>query len=158
MLQASLKGKLETTEKQPDKDTIINGRMFKPLSPKVYFSSEVLATLKFERYTIMTIAWGSLEKPKFNIKDNYLRSLASMYVATVKCGVSQQMLEKNSKNLIGGVLKYHIALTFQLMYSNPGLLETQLDKTDIEIIVNNIPTRKLFWDTKIIQTSKDPGE
>lgn len=164
MLLISTRGKLNVTMSTPSRDTIVNGRFpYDPLSPKINIptttSDNQAMSLKLDKYTnIMTIAWGSEETVKFNVKDNYLRSLASMYVATVKCGVSQQMLEQNQSNAVGGILKYHIALTFQLMMENPDLLMKELSSTDIEIVVNNIPTRRPFCDTSVIETLEDPGE
>ena len=156
-LEASVKGRFKVCEKTLDRNIVINGYMNNPLRPKVYLNELDFVNLKFEKYTnIMTIVWSSQGKPKFDVKDNYLRSLASMYVATVKCGVSQSMLAVGG--LIAGCLKYHVALTFQLMYTNPELLLRQLDKVDVEIILNNIPTRKAIWNELEIKTNKDPGK
>ena len=156
-LEASVKGRFKVSSDVLDRNMVVNGYMKDPLRPKVYLSREDFVNLKFEKYTnIMTIVWSSLGKPKFDVKDNYLRSLASMYVATVKCGVSQSMLDVGG--LIAGCLKYHVVLTFQLMYTNPELLMRQLDKVDVEIILNNIPTRKAIWNELEIRTNKDPGK
>ena len=156
-LEASVKGRFKVCEKTLDRNIVINGYMNNPLRPKVYLNELDFVNLKFEKYTnIMTIVWNSLEKPKFNVKENYLRSLASMYVATVKCGVSQCML--NVGGFIAGCLKYHVALTFQLMYTNPDLLIRQLDSLDLDIILNNIPTRNAIWNELDIKTNKNPGK
>ena len=146
MLTISVKGFFETTDKVQTNSKSIDGKFKKdPLDCKITLPGcGVPMDIRFKKYNPGTISWLHGRKPKFNIKESYWRSLASMYLATVKCGVSLKMLEL--PNPVRGILRYHVALTFQLMMENEDLLVRELSPLDVKIIEEKKVETYLTWD------------
>ena len=145
MLTISTDGFLKTTDDWPRNDKSINGKFKKnPLECRITLPGcGVPMDVKFKKYEPGTISWLHGEKPKLDLKNSYWKSLASMYLATVKCGVSLEMLTNISP--VRGILRYHVALTFQLMMENEDLLIRDLSPLDVKIIESRKVKTHLTW-------------
>ena len=158
MLTISSDGFLKTTQDYPKDSRNIDGEFKRdPLESSIILPGcGVPMDIKFKKYNPGTISWLHGEKPKFNVRDSYWKSLASMYLATVKSGVSLEMLESHSP--VRGILRYHVALTFQLMMENEDLLIRDLSPLDVEIIENKKIQTLLTWDrlAKGVEGSGNP--
>lgn len=159
MLMISTEGFLNTSQDYPKDSKNINGEFKKdPLDSSIILPGcGESMDIKFKKYNPGTISWLYEEKPKFDVKKSYWRSLAGMYLATVKSGVSLEMLEKPSP--VRGILRYHVALTFQLMMENEDLLIRDLSPLDVEIIENKKTETHLTWDknSKGVEGSGNPN-
>lgn len=146
MLTISNDGFLKTTNEWPKDDKSIDGKFKRdPLDCKITLPGCVVPMdIKFKKYNPGTISWLHGEKPKLDLKNSYWKALASMYLATVKSGVSLEMLENPSP--VRGILRYHVALTFQLMMENEDLLIRELSPLDVDIIENRKVKTQLTWD------------
>lgn len=145
MLTISTKGFFDTTDNYPKDSKSIDGKFKRdPLDCKITLPGcGVSMDIRFKKYKPGTVSWLYGESPKFDVKESYWRSLASMYMATVKCGVSLDMLEK--PNPARGILRYHVALVFQLMMENEDLLIRDLSPLDVKIIEEKKMETLLTW-------------
>ena len=156
MLNSSVKGILSTTTEVPNRETRVNGSLpDDPMDVSMKFSDHNV-TFRFKSYDNLPIIKWTYDNPyKFNMQSKYWRSLAAMFITTVKCGVDVAMLQR--KDFVGGILRYHVALRFELLFNNPKLILEALTREDIAIIEKKIPTRKAVWSSEL-KTEEHPSK
>ena len=95
-----------------------------------------------------------IRKSKFDIKQNFFNSVASMYVLTWRSGFSIENVkcDRNTK-VITSLCKFYFYFWFKRFQKQPALLEKHLTRADYKFLISKL---KLYhtWDHKYEQTGR----